>query len=248
MKNDKKVALITGAAHRLGRQIAIELHGRNIDIAIHCNHSLDVARQLCQYLNNLRQKSATVIQYDLQASDAAQKIITKTTNHFHQLDYIVNNASTFYPTPILKTNSASLESILRINAFQPIKLLLAAHPYLKARKGAVVNLLDIYAKRGLANHCDYVTSKAILLEATHILSHHFAPDVRINGVSPGAILWPDKITGQNPLEQQTIVDNSALKRLGKASDISQTVAYLLLDATYSTGSVINVDGGRRLYI
>lgn len=251
MTNEKKVALVTGAAHRLGKSIAIELHARNIDIAIHCGQSYDAAQLLCKQLNALRTNSAAVFPCDLAEPSTAKKLIEQAIRHFKRLDYLVNNASIFYPTPFAQTNSHELKRFLTINFSQPVKLLQSAYPHLKSNSGAAVNLIDIYAKRGLANYCDYVTSKNSLLEATKELATCFSPEVRVNGVSPGAILWPD-VSSNNETEQnsqqQNIIRNTALGRQGCAQDISKTVAYLLIDATYTTGSVINVDGGRNLYI
>lgn len=248
MKNNNKIALVTGAAHRLGKSIAIELHNRNIDIAIHCGHSIEAANLLCEELNAKRINSASVFQRDLIEPDAAEDLIRQIVQVLGRLDYLVNNAAIFYPTPFLESPSNKLNPFMQINFIQPVKLIEAAFPFIKINNGSVVNIIDIYAQRGLTEHCHYATSKMALLEATKELARRFAPDIRVNGVSPGAILWPKNSDETEQKKQNLIVENTALKRTGIAQDISLTVAYLLLDALYITGSNINVDGGRRLYI
>jgi len=246
MINQHKVALVTGASHRLGKSIAIELHNKSIDIAVHCGKSLDAANLLCEQLNTKRNNSACVFQYDLTKPDTTNTLIDKVMGHFNRLDYIVNNASIFYPTPFLETADSELNQFLKINFIQPVRLFKAAFPYLKKNQGSAVNIIDIYAESGLAEHCDYVASKTALLEATKQLALDFAPNVRVNAVSPGAILWPENIIDDK--KQKSIIENTALKRQGSPDDISKTVAYLLVDAIYTTGSLISVDGGRMLYI
>ncbi len=248
MENNHKVALVTGAAHRLGKSIAIELHHRNIDIAIHCGQSIEAANFLCETLNTKRSNSASVFQWDLTGPDAVENLIDQTIQVFGRLDYLVNNAAIFYPTPFLESSSNELNSFLQINAVQPIKLIEAAFPFVRKNNGSMVNIIDIYAQRGLTKHSHYTASKMLLLEASKELAYRFAPDVRVNSVSPGAILWPTDNDKKDFKKQSIIIENTALKRTGIAQDISLTAVYLLLDAHYTTGSVINVDGGRRLYI
>jgi len=254
MINVRKVALVTGAANRLGKNIAVELHGRGIDIAIHCGESIDAANLLSEQLNTKRKNSASVFRADFKDMGAADTLINKVIGHFDRLDYLVNNASIFYPTPFLETPANELNQFLKINFIQPVKLLKAAFPHLEKHEGSAVNIIDIYAARGLANHCDYVASKTALLEASKQLAYEFAPKVRVNAVSPGAILWPendsDDVLNDSPenKHQKSIIENTALKRQGTPDDISKTVAYLLIDAFYTTGSLISVDGGRGMYI
>ncbi len=248
MKNNNKVALVTGAAHRLGKSIAVELHAREVDIAIHCGQSIEAARSLCDQLNTKRANSASVFQCDLTEPDATDNLVEQIIQIFGRLNYLVNNASIFYPTPFLETPNNELDAFMQINFILPVKLIQTAFPFLKKSHGAVVNIIDIYAQRGLTKHCDYTASKMALLEATKQLAYRLAPEIRVNGVSPGAILWPTNSGEQDQPKQKFIIENTALKRPGIAQDISLTVAYLLLDALYTTGSIINVDGGRRLYI
>jgi pteridine reductase len=254
MTNQRKVALITGASLRLGKSIAEELHHQNIDIVIHCGQSLNDATQLKEQFNQTRAHSALVIQHDLNQLGAAEHIINQTIKHYKRLDFLVNNASIFYPTPFEQHAIREADDFLNINFVQPVKLLQVAYPYLKASQGSAVNIIDIYADKGLSEHSFYTASKTALLEATKQLATQFAPNVRVNAVSPGAILWPEQANNKNELSteelelQKAILNNTALKRIGTPQNISDAVRYLLLDAHYTTGSLVNVDGGRRLYI
>ena len=252
-KNNRPVALITGASKRIGLSVAMELHKRGIDIAIHCNHSEMDAEQLSDQLNSIRFKSAVVIKKDLSECNAPQEIITSTLEQFNRLDHLVNNASIFYPMPINDSTEKQVNQLTKVNTTQPKKLMLLASNEIEKSKGAIVNMIDIYAKRGHQNHSAYVASKAMLQELTKQLASELAPNIRVNSVSPGAILWPDfEIEGKETNEQKKmrlhILENTAMKRIGRASDISSAVAFLLLDAHYMTGTNINVDGGRSLYL
>lgn len=247
-KNKPPVALITGASKRIGLAIALELHARGLDIAIHCNRSKIEAEQLATRLNSIRVKSAFIIKKDLSECNAPQEIIAETLKQFDRLDYLVNNASIFYPTPIDNAGEKQLEELIRINTTQPKKLVQLAYKEIKKRKGAIVNMIDIYAMRGLKYYSAYVASKSILLNLTKQLACELAPDIRVNSVSPGAILWPENETDNQKQLRVEILNKTAIKRIGQASDISKTIAFLLLDALYITGVNINVDGGRSLYI
>ena len=246
--SNNKIALITGGAKRIGKAIAMELHSRNIDIIIHCNRSIDDAKQLKGQLNNIRPNSADILVADLSDKETSSQLIKHIEIKYRKLDYLVNNASVYYPTPIAELKKEELDEILLINLYQPINLAKHVYPLLKKNKGSIVNIIDIYAQTGLTEHSAYVASKSALLEATKILALELAPEVRVNAVSPGAILWPESGLDSNNKSHQTIIEKTALKRRGQAQDISKTVAFLLTQANYSTGSMINVDGGRRLYI
>ena len=245
--SSNKVALITGAAKRIGKQIAKDLHQRDINIVIHYRTSENEAKLFCDELNHNRDSSACTVQADLTSNDADEKLIQGVLKYFNRLDYLVNNASIFYPTPFMQDNEKVISSFLTVNSLFPTKLIKRASAELKKRRGAIVNIVDIYANSGLAEHTYYVASKSILLEQTKIFAASLAPEVRVNSVSPGAILWPELEANDVSLQAE-IIKNSALKRLGSAKDISKTVCYLLLEASYSTGANIDVDGGRGLYI
>ena len=254
--HSRRVALITGGAQRIGRSIAIALHRRKIDILIHCNQSMVEAAKLVQDFNQQRRNSAQLIQLDLSSSDSPKQLISQSISHFGRLDYLVNNASIFYPTPFLDLDyELSIERFIRVNFATPVKLMQLAKPYLSSHNGAILNLIDIYANSGLLEHTCYVASKSALQQISKQLALEFAPEVRVNGISPGAILWPDGPTLAAVHEQQkakdkqeVIVTNTALKRKGCAEDISTAAEFLLLDADYITGQTIAVDGGRQLYI
>ncbi len=252
------VALITGGALRIGKQIAKALHRRGINVVIHYNHSNRPADKLTAELNELRAKSAIAEQADLAIEGCEQDLISQTIRQFGRLDFLVNNASAFYPTPFFSDNY-NFEPLLQINLRSPIKLAKAAQPHLSRTSGAILNLIDIYARAGLCQHSAYVASKSGLLQATRQLAVEMAPEVRVNGISPGAILWPDTAPKNSNKDdphaqavelskQQSIIENTALMRIGAPQDISATAEFLLLDASYITGQTIAVDGGRQLYI
>jgi len=255
----RKVALITGAAKRIGRQIALDLHAQNIDIAIHYRDSKKAAIALNKALNQKRPNSAAVFGANLLAKPASQQLIIATIAHFKRLDFLVNNASIFYPTPILQADEMQLQQFVEVNSLQPANLIRQAAPYLKQNGGSVVNILDIYADSGLIEHAFYVASKDLLSQFTKHFARSLAPEIRVNAVSPGAILWPDQSLEleRNPKPEQNlnnaskqtkIIEDTALKKTGKTEDISRAVSFLLLDAPYTTGATINVDGGRSLYL
>ncbi len=252
--DSRPVAMITGGAQRIGKSIANELHSRGVDIVIHCNRSATEAQQLATAFNHQRKHSAMVIQLDLSSPTASEKLVSETISEFGRLDFLINNASIFYPKSIFERDyEHSLQQFAMVNFQTPIKLLKQALPHLSERCGAVLNLIDIYAQSGLANHTAYVASKSALQQATKQLAVEFAPNVRVNGISPGAILWPEgpgfeKANKDEQAKQRVILENTALKRKGKQQDISATAAFLLLDASYITGLTVAVDGGRQLYI
>lgn len=257
----RQVALITGGAQRIGESIGCALHKRGVDIVIHCNQSKRQAEKLAEQFNLKRNNSAIVLQADLSCRHSANDLVSATISYFGQLDYLVNNASIFYPTAFLQDDyETSLKLFNCINFSSPIALISEAQHYLAKSQGAVLNLIDIYANSGLFEHTAYVASKAALNAVTKQLSVQLAPQIRVNGISPGAILWPDSsesssidneslsLDKQSQKKQQSIISNTALKRKGSAEDISATAAFLLIDASYITGMTIAVDGGRQLYI
>ncbi|WP_196139516.1 SDR family oxidoreductase [Aliikangiella sp. G2MR2-5] len=247
--------IVTGAAKRLGRTIAEQFFTRGCNLVLHYNHSAQEAKALANKFIMQRENSCAVVGCDLEQDNVAQQIIDIALEKFGHIDYLINNASVFYPTPVEKASNDMMKSILKINWRQPEKLALAARPYLAEQQGAIVNLIDIYAEAGLSEHTFYVAAKAALLESSRMMARAFAPRVRVNCVSPGAILWPEQ-KEDNPSDKnepvdkikQKILDNSALKRLGSPADIASTATFLAMDASYMTGCNIRVDGGRRLYL
>jgi pteridine reductase len=250
----RKIALITGSANRLGRAIAQELHQLGCSTALHYSTSEEAAFELNQQFNQVRANSSATFRQDLSEAKSGEGLIKAVIQTFGSLDYLVNNASIFYPLEFSQVSENDINAFMTINYRQPIELAVNAYPFLAKNHGAIVNLIDIYALRGLSKHSVYVESKAALLNATQQLAREFAPKVRVNAVSPGAILWPDtqqKVAKDSiPLsqEQLKIVQESALKKTGKPIDVSKTVAFLLGEATYTTGANIAVDGGRQWFI
>ncbi|MCW8876761.1 MAG: SDR family oxidoreductase [Kangiellaceae bacterium] len=250
------MAFVTGASLRLGRAISEELHRRGCSLVLHFNRSAEDAEALATRLNSKRKDSCHLIRADLSKQEQVKDLVDKVVKIYARLDYLINNASIFYPTPLLELNQRDILRFNRVNWLAAVNLSNSAFAHLAKTNGAVINMLDIYAEAGHSEHSAYVASKAALAESTQQLAIEFAPHVRVNGVSPGAILWPE-ITGsdkdsdaQLPSDalKTQIIQNTALKRLGEPNNIAKTVAYLAMDATYSTGSIIKVDGGRRLYI
>lgn len=253
--------LITGASKRLGKAIALAFAQRGCNLILHYNHSNIEAKTLATKINQITPNSCITIQADLTQKLSLSRLIHCGLNNFGRLDHLINNASVFYPAPIALCEPDELSTILQTNLFAPATLAQHAMPQLKKNTGSIVNLIDIYADTGLAEHSFYVAAKSALKAITKLQAERFSPQVRSNGISPGAILWPDEEKEANGLhttqimttvsdsaKKQAIIKNSALKRLGQAENIAATAIYLALDAQYTTGSIINVDGGRRDYI
>jgi pteridine reductase len=245
-KHPRPVALVTGAARRIGRAIAETLHAAGYDVVLHFRGAPDDAGGLAAELENARAGSTLLA--DAELADAAQleRLVLRAVQRFGRLDALVNNASSFQPTPLGSIAEADWDALFASNAKGPLFLVQAAAPHLRAARGAVVNLLDVYAERPLARHTVYSMAKAALAMATLSLARELAPDVRVNGVAPGAILWPD--AGKTEQERRELVANSLLKRTGTPEEVAAAVLFLVRDATYCTGDVVHVDGGRRLLI
>ena len=253
--NKQPTVLITGAAKRIGKATAEAFAKRGCNLLLHYNHSQQNAESLKLALVETYQVECQIYKAELDRRDAIASIIEFCIAQFDRLDYLVNNASLFYPTPFETVANSQIDQLLQVNSFAPRLLAKHCAPLLKQNSGAIVNLIDIYADAGLDQHTAYVTSKSLLKGITQDLAHELAPEVRVNGVSPGAILWPDATSTQGSngdaeadQKQSQILEQSAMKRLGSPQAIAATIAYLALDANYTTGSVINVDGGRRDYI
>lgn len=242
--SNSKSILITGAARRVGAAIARRLHGAGCNVVIHCNRSRAEADALARELNGARPKSASVVQGDLLAYNALKGLIDHAASEFGRLDGLVNNASTFYPTPVGRIDEDSWIDLIDSNLKAPLFLSQAAAPYLKKTQGGIVNIVDIHAERPLKDFVVYTIAKAGLAGLTRSLSFELAPEVRVNGVSPGAILWPDAGHDYPAAEQQRIVSQTPLQRTGAPDDIAGAVKYLLLDAPYVSGQILAVDGGR----
>ena len=247
-----KTILVTGAAKRVGAAIVRELHAANANIVLHYRHAQAAAEELADELNAQRPHSVFCQQADLLELEALPILVENAIKHFGHLDALINNASTFYATPLADIDLKSWHELVGSNLQAPLFLAQAAAPHLKARRGCVINITDIHAERPLAGFSLYSAAKAGLLGLTRALAVELAPEVRVNAVAPGAILWPEKnATGENAFSAQTraqIIEHTLLKRAGCAEDIARTVRFLIFDAAYITGQVINVDGGRTAYL
>lgn len=239
-----RTALVTGAARRVGAEIATQLHAAGADVGIHYRHSGDDAADLVARLNVLRPDSAAAFQADLLETASLPALIAAVGDWRGGLDILVNNASSFYPTPLGEITETHWEDLVGSNFKAPLFLSQAAAPSLRERRGSIVNIVDIHAQRPLRDHLVYSPAKAGLAMLTRALAKELAPEVRVNGVSPGAILWPE--SGMSESARASILDQVPLERPGDPADIAGCVLYLVRDATYVTGQIIAVDGGRSI--
>ena len=239
-----KVALITGGGRRIGAEIARTLHRNGFNLAIHYRNSRSDAQVLQNELNAIRSDSVVLIQADLQITQGLNSLVNSTTERFGQLDVVINNASSFYPTPIGKASEADWDDLFGSNLKAPFFLAQAAASSLKKTQGCIINIVDIHSERPLKEHPIYCMAKAGLAMLTKSLAKELGPEVRVNGVSPGAILWPEN--EMDELTQQRIISRNFLKRQGNPGDIANTVLFLVANAPYITGQIIAVDGGRSL--
>jgi pteridine reductase len=244
-KSSHKNVLITGAARRLGAEIARYLHQQGFNVIVHYRQSQSDAEQLCAELNQKRADSATAIAADLSDLEAITHLAEKAASIWNGLDVLVNNASSFYPTAITEVTEQQWDELLSSNLKAPFFLVKALVPALKQRQGCIVNLIDIHAERGLQGYPVYSIAKAGLAAMTRVLAKELGPEIRVNGVSPGAVLWPENNIGDD--KKQEIVSRTLLQRCGEPNDIARAVHYLINDAGYVTGQIIAVDGGRTLY-
>lgn len=240
----RPVALVTGAARRLGAAIARRLHAAGYDLALHYRHSAADMHALVDTLQAGRADSVLALQADLADYDRLPELVAHAVGRFGRLDALVNNASAFAPTPLGTITPASWDAQFLVNARAPIVLAQAAAPHLRAAGGAIVNLVDIHGERPLRDHVVYGMSKAALIAGTRALALELAPQVRVNAIAPGAILWPDE--GKSEEARAALLARTPLARTGGEADIADAVLWLLQGAGYTTGQVLRVDGGRML--
>lgn len=240
--------LVTGGARRIGATISRTLHAAGANVIIHCNTSKSEADALARELNQQRAHSAAVVQGNLAASNALKGMVDQAASMFGRLDGLVNNASNFYATPVGTINEDQWIDLMGTNLLAPLFLCQAAVPYLKKQGGAIVNIVDIHAERPLKDFVVYTIAKAGLAGLTRSLALELGPEIRVNGVSPGAILWPDDGNDYPQAERERIVAQVPLKRTGGPGDIAGAVKYLLLDAPYVNGQILAVDGGREIVL
>lgn len=238
-----KVALITGAAHRIGATTAKLLHQNGMNIVLHYRGSREKAQSLQKELNMERENSVIIIQADLHITNGLPKLIDESVKAWGRLDVLINNASSFYPTQIGKATEEQWDDLIGSNLKAPFFLSQAAAPHLKKSHGCIINIVDIHAERPLKTFPIYSMAKAGLVMMTKSLAGELGPEVRVNGVAPGAILWPENL---DDVAKQRIVSRTFLKRQGNPNDIAKTILFLIKDADYITGQIIAVDGGRSL--
>jgi len=238
-----KVALVTGGAKRVGAAIVRRLHDGGASVVVHHRGSQDAAKELVAELNEARANSAASVRADLLNLAAAAELVKTAAERFGGLDILVNNASSFYPTPIGEIKSTDWDDLVGTNLKAPLFLAQSAAPHLKKAHGCIVNITDIHADRPLKRYVIYSVAKAGLAGLTRSLARELGPEVRVNGVAPGPILWPDD-GSFDEVARQRVVSHTLLKRTGEPEDIARTVYFLVAEAPYITGQIIAVDGGR----
>jgi len=241
---DNHVALITGAARRIGAAIARTLHAQGADVAIHYRGSAEEAADLTDELNSQRADSAASFAADLTDMAGLNTLVEEVTAWRGRLDILVNNASSFYPTPVGEITEDQWDDLIGTNLKAPLFLSQAALPSLREARGVIINIVDVHSRRPLRDHTVYGPSKAGLAMLTRSLAKDLAPEVRVNGVSPGAILWPEN--GMSGATKDAILEQVPLGRPGSPDDVANAVLFLAKDADYVTGQIIAIDGGRSI--
>jgi pteridine reductase len=240
----KKVALITGGAKRIGAETANYLHSKGINIVITYSKSSAAANALKKELNSKRKDSCYIYKAKFDSNINYKKITKDIIKLFGRLDYLINNASKFYPTKINEVTDKVWLDTIDTNIKTPLFLSKYFYNELKKRGGAIINIIDIHVEPPLKDHIIYNISKAGLLALTRTLAKDLAPKIRVNGVSPGAIMWPENESSNN--KKLDILSKIPMKSTGEPADIAKTIYFLLEQSPYITGQNINVDGGRRL--
>jgi pteridine reductase len=239
-----KVVLITGGAKRVGAAICRRLHDAGANLMVHYRSSATEARALRSELNAQRSDSMALAQADLLKIDVLPNLIKATVKEFGRLDALINNASSFYPTAVGEITDKAWDDLVGTNLKAPLFLSQAAAKELKKAHGCIVNIIDIHAEFPMKNYVIYNIAKGGLLTLTRSLARELGPEVRVNGVAPGTILWPEDDTWKDEVSRKRIVNQTALKRIGEPDDIAKAVEFLIAAAPYVTGQVIAVDGGR----
>ena len=241
-----KVAMITGSARRIGRAVAETLHRDGMNIVLHYNASEEEAQVLCDDLNKIRPDSAVTIQGDLLEPEIDKSLVNQAHQIWGRLDILVNNASRFYRTHFGKVTEYAWDDIMTSNLRAPFFLSQAAAPFLQETKGRIINISDIHAWRPMTNYSVYCISKSGLLMLTRALAKELAPDILVNAIAPGAIVWPEGDNTLSPEEKDTIISKTPLGRSGSPEDVARVALFLARDADFMTGEVLAVDGGRHL--
>ncbi len=239
---DDRVVLVTGAARRIGAAIAQAFHARGAKLAVHCRHSVAEAAALVAGMNRARPGSAAAFEADLRDPSALEALPASVIGTFGTLDVLVNNASTFYPTPVGEITPAQFDDLLGTNLRAPLFLAQACAPELRRRGGLILNIADIHGLRPLSRHAVYCAAKAGLILLTQSLARELGPQVRVNAIAPGPVLWPEN--GVDDELRARIVARTALKRMGTPDDVARAALFFATDAPFVTGQVLAVDGGR----
>jgi pteridine reductase len=237
-----QVALVTGAAKRLGAAIARGLHAQGANVVIHFHRSAAAAAQISSELNSLRDNSCGIVQADLLQAAGSATVVAGAIERFGQLDILINNASSFYPTPLGSITAGQWDDLIGTNLKAPLFLAQAAAPHLQRRSGLIINMIDIHAQRPLPQHPVYCVAKAGAVMLTRSLARELGPQIRVNGIAPGPVLWPE--AGLTSALKDEIVAKTLLKRSGSPADIVGAVLFFAKDAPFVTGQILAVDGGR----
>ena len=239
-----KTILLTGAAKRIGAVTARFLHAQGATVIIHYHHAEQEAQELAQALNLIRHQSCALVQGNLLEIEHLKDLVAQALAYTGRLDVLINNASTYYATPLDTLTLAQWDDLIGVNLKAPLFLAQAVAPYLKQTQGSIVNMVDIHGMRPHSGYVAYGVAKAGLVMATQLLARELGPKIRVNGVAPGAILWPEQ--GVSAEHQAHTLSRTALQRAGTPDDIAKAISFLIQDASYITGQIIAVDGGRIL--
>ena len=240
-----KAVVVTGGARRVGAAICRRLHAAGANVLVHYRNAAQEAHALQQELNGLRAGSVALARADLLAPGALPQLVKDAVTAFGKIDGLVNNASSFYATPVGAIDERAWDELIGANLKAPLFLSQAAAPELRKTQGVIINIIDIHAELPMKNHVVYNVAKGGLLALTRSLARELGPQVRVNGVSPGTVLWPEDAAWQNDIERQRIVNQTLLKRTGEPDDIAAAVEFLMT-APYVTGQILAVDGGRSI--
>jgi pteridine reductase len=244
MNKKKQVAIITGGAKRVGAAISRRLHKANIDIIIHYRNSDTEANSLQEQLNKIRKGSASIIQADLLDPNSYSLIINEAIKVYGQLNFLINNASSYYPTNINDINELNWNELIVSNLKAALFLSKEASPFLKKSNGSIINITDSHITNPKKNYIIYSIAKSGLTTLTKSLALELGPEIRVNAVAPGPVLWPDKSSEFDALYRKKVISQTMLKKVGDADDIAKAVEFLLLNAPFITSHILNVDGGR----
>jgi pteridine reductase len=243
---ENKAVLITGGAKRVGAAICRLLHAHGANLMIHYRSSINEARALQAELNLQRPNSVAIIHGDLLNLSVLPSLVKETVNQFGHLDVLINNASSYYPTEIGEIDDEQWNDLVGSNLKAPMFLSQAAAPELRKNHGCIVNITDMHVERPKKGYVVYSVAKAGLVTLTKSLAHELSPDVRVNAVAPGPVMWPEDNPQFNEVYRQRVISQTLLKRIGEPNDVAKAVKFLIQDAPFITGQVIAVDGGRSL--